>query len=78
MFDPKEIIAEAALKLRANTRDLQWWAWPQAFSSTNGPHGGIGGQTITTFQVMAFENDDGKRIKWCNGIWRTWNGQQKW
>lgn len=60
--------------------DITWYSWPEAFPSTSGPHGGIGGQAITIFQVFAFRTPDGKTTKCCDGIWKSWNGmmQEPW
>lgn len=50
--------------------DLDFYAWPQTFSSTAGPHGGIGGSGLTKFTVFAFvEFGVGCCILWCDGIW---------
>lgn len=74
----KALLDEAAARLEATADDLQWWAWPEVFGSTSGPRGGIGGQTVTTFQVIGFEAEDGQRIKWCSGVWKPWDGEQRW
>lgn len=77
MLDITTLLKEASERLEENSSELQWWAWPEVFGSTSGPRGGIGGQTMTTFQVVAFESN-GKRIKWCSGIWKPWDGRQTW
>jgi hypothetical protein len=78
MFDVDELLDEAASRLEGDAVDLRWWAWPEVFGNTSGPRNGAGGQTMTTFQVFGFESQDGQRIKWCAGVWRSWDGQQIW
>ncbi len=74
-----EIAAEAAARLETEPGMLMMYAWPQVFGSTAGPHRGrIAGQAMTTFQVLAFEAPDGQRVKWCDGLWKPWNGEQQW
>ncbi len=34
--------------------ELDYYAFPQTFGSTSGPHGGMGGQAISTFTVEAY------------------------
>lgn len=58
----------------SDPRKISWSSWPEAFSSTSGPRGGVGGMTITTFQVWAFEHEDGRRMRWCAGVWKGWDG----
>ena len=74
------IINEAAKRLDANPEDLMVWSWPEIFGNTSGPHGGVGGQAITTFQVVAFQTNNGPNmIKWCDGVWKKWDGYtQSW
>jgi len=49
-------IDKASTVLDTPTECLSYFAWPQTFSSTCGPFGGIGGQTLCTFTVEAFWN----------------------
>lgn len=72
------IASEAAARLEADESQLAMFAWPQVFGSTSGPHGGIGGAAMTSFQVVAFEAPDGQAIKWCDGVWKAWDGKQNW
>lgn len=74
-MDMTPILEEAAKRLNCAARDLEWFSWPEMFASTAGPHGGIGGQALTTFQVFAFDNGLGDRVKCCAGVWKTWDGQ---
>lgn len=73
-----ELASEAAARIEADVEELAMFAWPQVFGSTAGPHEGIGGAAMTTFQVVAFEAPDGQAIKWCDGVWKPWNGKQDW
>jgi len=68
----------AAGLLSCRVDELTWWSWPQVFSDTSGPHGGMAGQMLTTFQVFGFESPAGERLMCCDGIWRPWNGEQRW
>ncbi len=47
--------------------DLEYWAWPQQFSSTAGPFGGVGGQAMTTFTIEAWHDGRGAAALFCNG-----------
>lgn len=54
---------------------VKWYAWPCAFGSTAGPKQNVvAGQAITLFQVYAFDNEMGDKFKWCNGVWKNWDG----
>ena len=73
-----EILNQAAIRLNAHPDDLRVWSWPETFASTAGPHGGIGGQAFTDFQVFAFESEkDCHRTKCCDGVWKYWDGKDK-
>ena len=78
MIDIKALLDEAATLMETKVDRVQWWAWPEVFGSTSGPRGGVGGQILTTFQVFGFEAENGRMVKWCSGIWRAWDGRQKW
>lgn len=78
MIDINVLLDEAATRLKTQARYLQWRAWPEVFGSTSWPRGGVGGQSMTTFQVVGFEADDGQKIKWCSGMWKKWDGQHRW
>ena len=55
---------DAAIKLDRYEEELSYYAWPQIFSSTSGPFGGIGGQSISTFTIECWT--DGKQgILYC-------------
>lgn len=79
MIDVDLLLKEAAQKGNCDQEDILWFSWPQVFGSSAGPCG-IGGQTITSFQVFAFEFPGGKRLRCCCGRWKKWNGefQQPW
>lgn len=66
---------EAAKELGVPEAWLDYYAWPQAFGSTAGPFGGIGGQAVTSFTIEAFANGSeavifcrGKRLKKVNAF----------
>lgn len=44
------------LEQKAGFYDVEYYAWPQVFSSTCGPYGGIGGDALTTFTIEAIHN----------------------
>lgn len=46
--------------------NLSYYAWPQMFGSTAGPHGGIGGQSMSEFTVEAWvQNNEGPTLFVC-------------
>lgn len=50
-------------------RDLDYYAWPQRFSSTAGPFSEIGGQAISTFTVEAWvDAPSGYAALFCKGL----------
>lgn len=67
-----DLRTDAAKVMNVRPEDLGYYSWPEAFGSTAGPFGGIGGQAITTFQVEAFHLDDtGEAVLYCNGrLWK--------
>lgn len=69
-----ELVAKAAELAGCTIHEVQWYSWPQVFGTTSGPRGGVGGRMMTTFQVFAFECAD-KRMKYCAGVWRHWDGE---
>lgn len=75
----EQLLAEASRRMGGDREDIRWWAWPEVFANTSGPRMGAGGQTMTHFQVFGFESpDNGNRLKYCDGIWRSWDGRQMW
>ena len=72
-WSPQDLIEEAARRAQCPPEEVEWYSWPQAFSSTAGPRG-IGGQTVTPHQVYAFDTP-GLRLKWCAGQWKAWDGE---
>ncbi len=50
---------------------INYYAWPELFSSTSGPRGGIGGQALTTFTMEAWVCDEsGPTVYECAGVYR--------
>jgi len=48
---------------------ISYYAWPQTFSNTAGPGGGMGGQTISEFTVEAYVCDGtGPTVYLCSGM----------
>ena len=47
--------------------NIRYFAFPYTFGSTSGPHGGIGGQALSTFTVEAFESDLGT-VYLCDAV----------
>jgi len=75
------LIEQALENLSCKLDALEWWSWPEVFGSTAGPRGGIGGQTVTTFQVFGFWDDASDTgILYCSGFWRPWRNfpQLRW
>lgn len=74
-MDLTPILAEAAERLKCHPHDLEWMAWSEMFPDTSGPLRRPAGQSVTRFQVFAFDNGMGDRIKCCAGVWKPWDGQ---
>ncbi len=66
---PKEVLA--ILKERnVQFMDISYYAWPQLFSSTAGPCGGIGGQAMSTFTIEAWVcENSGPTVFTCAGMY---------
>ncbi len=62
-MDDREV---AAKELGVNPDWLERYSFPQAFGSTTGPFGGIGGQMVTTCQIDAY-TDGVKTVFFCGG-----------
>lgn len=79
-IDIDKLLKEVANREGCDIQDIEWYSWPQSFPTTSGPSGGIGGNTISTWQVVAFIPPNGRKQKWCGGKWKHWNGQfqQQW
>ena len=75
-----DLLSEVAKREKCLLEDIQWYSWPQIFSTTAGPSGGAGGNICTSFQVVAFNPPNGRKCKYCAGVWRHWSGEfmQKW
>ena len=76
-YDPTTLMREAAEKLEVDIDAIEWHSWPEVFPSSSGPHGGVGGQTMTTFQVYGFIDDADRALMWCAGRWRWWRDTRK-
>jgi hypothetical protein len=50
---------------KLDTGMISFYSWPQIFSSTAGPGGGIGGQMMTSFQFYAFVVDCDRSAAIC-------------
>lgn len=70
-----DLLAEVASREGCNPDDIEWYSWPQNFPTTAGPKGGVGGCMIIRFQVFAFDPPNGKRQKYCGGVWKHWSGE---
>ena len=50
---------------------LEFFGWSQTFSSTSGPNGGIGGQAMTRFDVIAFlDITSGRAVMFCSNVYK--------
>lgn len=79
-LDVSDMLAFAAEKLGLEEDHLQWFSWPEVFGSTSGPHGGISGQAMTTFQVFGFHDGGVRGLLCCADRWRVWRDTrvQRW
>lgn len=66
---PKEISDLLVKDDRIEFSELSFFCWPQNFSSTSGPCGGAGGQSISSFTVEVWVADNGMAIYLCNGMY---------
>ena len=67
---PKDVIG-ILRKNNVQYLDLDYYAFPQTFGSTSGPHSGIGGQVMSTFTVEAFVCDGiGPTVYVCAGRYK--------
>lgn len=70
------MLVDAAYYCECPIDELEMFSWPESFGSTSGPRGGIGGHTITSFQVYAFrETGKAEGFKYCSGVRQKWNGE---
>jgi hypothetical protein len=78
-MDITKLLKEVAEREGCAIEEIEWYAWPQVFSTTAGPSG-VGGTTPTTHQVIAFAPLNGRLQRYCCGKWRHWNGKfmQEW
>lgn len=79
--DYRKVIGEKALEILRkdvepglDSRDLEYVSYPEAFGSTAGPFGGMGGSSITSFQIDAF-SFCGEAVLFANG--RLWKRIQR-
>jgi len=57
---------------------MQRTTWTHDFPDTAGPHRGrLAGCAFTSFTVIGFEIEGGAKIKWCDGVWKEWDGIAK-
>jgi len=67
---PPEDVVQILNERNIDFIDTSYFAWPQIFSSTAGPHGGIGGQAISTFTVEAWVSDGiGPTVYVCSNMY---------
>lgn len=64
--DANKLIAAKFSNYDPMCGELEYWAWPDAFGSTTGPFGGIGGQAMTTFTIEAW-TDGYYAVLFCQG-----------
>jgi len=74
---PKEII-DILERAKVKYFGIDYYAFPETFASTTGPHGGIGGASISTFTVEAYVCDGvGPTVYVCDGKYRFTKGKYK-
>jgi len=74
---PKEVV-DILDKAGIKYADFDYYAFPETFASTSGPHGGIGGSALTTFTVEAYVCDGiGPTVYVCDGRHKLVKGQYK-
>ena len=73
MINMDTLLQEIASLCKCHLEEIEWYSWPHVFPTTGGPKG-MGGSIPSPFQIYAF-NTPTKKIKYCNGVWRRWNGE---
>ena len=74
---PKEVL-DILKKRDVKYCDLDYFAFPETFANTAGPHGGIGGCAMSTFTVEAYVCDgQGPTVYVCAGKYKYKNERYK-
>ena len=55
---------------KINRNNISFYAWPQTFGSSSGPHKYVGGQMITPFTVFVFVDIFEFAMAFCCGKWK--------
>ena len=69
-IDLDSLLEEAERQTGINQTRFHFYAWPQLFSSTAGPHKGMAGQAMTTFLVYGFTTNNKTGLLHCAGLWK--------
>jgi hypothetical protein len=63
---PPQVIIDELNNRGIDPFDVDYYAWPETFGSTTGPHKGIGGATMTAFTIEAWVAPEGT-LYYCSG-----------
>lgn len=67
---PPEAVLNLLKEHGGDTSFIDYYAFPNTFSSTSGPCGGIGGQAMSSFTIEAWAcGDSGPTIYVCKGMY---------
>jgi len=61
---------DAVARLGCHPSEILYYVWPQTFSSTSGPFGGIGGQAISTFRMEALSDGRNAALYCGRRFWK--------
>ena len=71
---PKEVI-DIFKREGIDCYNFDYYAFPEIFSSTSGPHGGIGGAAMSKFTVEAYVHEDVATVYVCSGKFKFKKGK---
>ncbi len=71
---PKEVL-DIFHRAGIDCYDLDYYAFPEVFGQTSGPHGGIGGSAMSAFTVEAYVYQDIATVYVCSGKYKLRKGK---
>lgn len=71
---PKEVL-DIFKRAGIESEYIDYYAFPEMFGSTSGPHGGIGGAAMSMFTVEAYVCQDIATVYVCSGKYKLRKGK---
>ncbi len=66
-----QIVLDIFKHHKIDVDEIDFYAWPQNFSDTSGPHGGMAGQAMSVFTLEAWvANNTGPTVYQCAGFYK--------